>query len=1064
MHTYSGSYDTFVLKLSSAGAYQWHTFYGAIDRDADCSIALDSDGGIYVTGDSNPSWNGPDGQAPLHAPSGNYDAFVLKLSSAGIYQWHTFYGGTDNDFGFAIVLGDSGAVYISGQSSSSWNGPAGQPPLRVHCGNYDAFVLKLSSAGAYQWHTFSPGVSLSDGYFIALNSDEAVYVSGNSTSSWNGPNGQTPLHTYSGNYDTFVLKLSSAGAYQWHAFYGGTSYDRRCSIALDSSGGVYVSGNSGSSWNGPDGQTPFHTYSGSQDIFILKLGGGLISPTTLNFSGSNTSRPISINPEPSNNAWSLSESIPWLTLSTGSGVGPATVTATVTRNGLSPSTYTGLINANVGGQAITVNVSMEVIVPVVTIITPFTGSTVYHSDSLLVKATVTHDAQPLAGAQVKGRIPLDTVTSVSFNLYDDSQHEDGAANDGVYAGRITLYGPLTMPASQNPYTIQVSAAAGGQSGSASATINLTSGNGTPVVALQMDGPSMPDYFTGEQMNITATLAYPDASSHPDTLVLLNVTQPDFKISQVVLTNINANTWIGAYTPPTGKGGHYYLDVRADPPDGLGFVDGWGTKELIVYDDQITLAITPPGGPFKQYESVPIRASAVLNGQPVTGLNLEATIALPDGGTETGLFEYKNGIYQYNYLAHMMGSHTITVSVGPGQYTANPTSAIFSISGSALLATYLKGDFSDYAIYGPPFVVNNDAQKAATEGDQFRVWLKEDKASRITSATFNLLSVFFSANDLDGAVKAGEALHLTLPGIKSWTDVSSAWSREALNFVRFDLPLEFLKHLTDAFIPILAKEMTEAKVAFYLKNGRWDEAARLDLTDDLDLDFATADYQQRIQAGLSANFSSSLDTEVTSIAQDTETWADSVAENLPYLSADEENAYLADLMARNRANLVLSDEIRYMNNSLHMAYELRIARGEPPWWFYAGRTGIKFAWKLINPLGALVVTGYDAGLDYYYASEDIEKDQRMRDLAAHSLDRAFLAERWMWLNLAGGLATVEQAPTASPPVLQKGTIDNVSLVEERTLGIFKNRVYADVSITNPADSGGEAVYVLRALGI
>jgi hypothetical protein len=65
-------------------------------------------------------------------------------------------------------------------------------------------------------------------------------------------------------------------------------------------------------------------------------------------------------PENPTDTWTLSESIPWLTLSSTGGTGPATVTVSVDRSGLSEGSYNGTINASVGVEPVTVNVTMEV--------------------------------------------------------------------------------------------------------------------------------------------------------------------------------------------------------------------------------------------------------------------------------------------------------------------------------------------------------------------------------------------------------------------------------------------------------------------------------------------------------------------------------------------------------------------------------------------------------------------------------------------------------------------------------------------------------------------------------
>jgi hypothetical protein len=145
-----GSYDP-VHSVYIDPVYQWHTFYGSTGSDDyGYGIALDSAGGVYVVGSSPDSWNGPGGESPLNPHGGGYSSIVIvKLDSAGAYQWHTFYGSTDRDYGYGIAVDSSGNVYVSGESYDSWGSP-----LNPHAGggNSDLVIVKLDSAGAYQWH------------------------------------------------------------------------------------------------------------------------------------------------------------------------------------------------------------------------------------------------------------------------------------------------------------------------------------------------------------------------------------------------------------------------------------------------------------------------------------------------------------------------------------------------------------------------------------------------------------------------------------------------------------------------------------------------------------------------------------------------------------------------------------------------------------------------------------------------------------------------------------------------------------------------------------------------
>ncbi len=255
LNAYSGDYDIFVLKLSSSGAVQWNTFFGSSSGyDVGNGIAVDSGGNVYVTGYSNATWG-----SPLNAYSGDDDIFVLKLNSSGAVQWNTFFGSSSGyDVGNGIAVDSGGNIYVTGTSNATWGFP-----LNAYSGGYDIFVLKLSGSGAVQWNTFFGSSSGYDGgNGIAVDSSGNVYVTGASNATWG-----SPLNAYSGESDIFVLKLSSSGAFQWNTFFGSSNgYDNGKGIAVDSSGNVYVTGYSNATWG-----FPLNAYSGDYDIFVLKL-------------------------------------------------------------------------------------------------------------------------------------------------------------------------------------------------------------------------------------------------------------------------------------------------------------------------------------------------------------------------------------------------------------------------------------------------------------------------------------------------------------------------------------------------------------------------------------------------------------------------------------------------------------------------------------------------------------------------------------------------------------------------------------------------------------------------
>lgn len=270
---HSGDRDIVIIKFNREGTYQWHTFCGGTEHDDGRDIAIDQSGDIYVTGQTRSAWNGPMNELPIHAHSNpaspSPEIVIVKLNSDGAYQWHTFYGSTGLDIAYGITVDTSGDIIIAGNSGYTWGGS----PQNSHSGGQDICVVKLSASGGYQWHTFHGSTGADYGYEIGVDSGGNIVVTGESDAAWNGPapGSQPPLNQYSGGEDLVVLKLNSSGEYQYHSFYGSAGSDGGRGIAIDRAGNVYISGYSLAAWDGPGGTGPVNSYTGEEDILVLKL-------------------------------------------------------------------------------------------------------------------------------------------------------------------------------------------------------------------------------------------------------------------------------------------------------------------------------------------------------------------------------------------------------------------------------------------------------------------------------------------------------------------------------------------------------------------------------------------------------------------------------------------------------------------------------------------------------------------------------------------------------------------------------------------------------------------------
>ncbi|MCK4462592.1 MAG: SBBP repeat-containing protein, partial [candidate division Zixibacteria bacterium] len=265
-----GYNDVFVTKLSSSGnSLVYSTYLGGSGGDEGWSIAVDSSGSAYLTGNTYstdfPTLNS------YQTYQGNIDAFVTKLSISGnSLLYSTYLGGSSVDSGMSIAVDGSGSAYVTG-STGSTDFPT-LNPYQNDQGGDDVFVTKLSSLGnSLLYSTYLGGSSLDRVKSIAVDSSGSAYLTGY-TGSTDFPT-LYPYQTDQGGEDVFVTKLSSSGnSLIYSTYLGGSGYDWGYGIAVDDSGSAYVTGSTGST----DFPTlnPYQTDQGGTDVFVTKLSYG----------------------------------------------------------------------------------------------------------------------------------------------------------------------------------------------------------------------------------------------------------------------------------------------------------------------------------------------------------------------------------------------------------------------------------------------------------------------------------------------------------------------------------------------------------------------------------------------------------------------------------------------------------------------------------------------------------------------------------------------------------------------------------------------------------------------
>ena len=298
--THNGFLDIYVLKLNSTGnGLDYSTYYGGTDEDTADSIALDSNGNVYVLG-ATKSADFPTKNAYDDTWNLNYDFVAFKLNSTMTkVEYSTYIGGSGTDYADVIDVDNSGNMYILG-STNSVDFPTTPNAYNTSTnGGLDMVVTKLNSTGdGLEYSTYIGGSAWEGGDWIVTDSLGNAYVIG-TTASTDFPTVNPYNDTHSGLNDVCVFKLNSTGnGLDYSTYIGGSQDDGGRVIRVDSQGCAYLAIDTDSA-NFPIVSAYDSSYNGDVDVGIAKLnstGNGLDFSTF--FGGSDEDSPMGMVLEP----------------------------------------------------------------------------------------------------------------------------------------------------------------------------------------------------------------------------------------------------------------------------------------------------------------------------------------------------------------------------------------------------------------------------------------------------------------------------------------------------------------------------------------------------------------------------------------------------------------------------------------------------------------------------------------------------------------------------------------------------------------------------------------------
>lgn len=237
---HKSGFDAWVVKLNSAGSVEWKKIFGGDNDDKAYSIIQDT-GGKYIFAGTTNSTNGD-----ISSNNGAFDMWVVKLDTDGSILFSKTLGGSDDEAAYDIAQSSDGGYVLAGESKTDML--AGN----INKGGFDAYIAKITNSGTTSFQKLYGGSADESMKSVGITATGVIFAAGETLSNDYDVSGNK------GGADYWVLRLKSNGSLVWAKTYGGTSNDNAHSLAITGNAVVIVgetesnNGNVGMNYGGDD--------------------------------------------------------------------------------------------------------------------------------------------------------------------------------------------------------------------------------------------------------------------------------------------------------------------------------------------------------------------------------------------------------------------------------------------------------------------------------------------------------------------------------------------------------------------------------------------------------------------------------------------------------------------------------------------------------------------------------------------------------------------------------------------------------------------------------------------
>ncbi len=269
--------DIFITKRDIHGNCIWAKSFGSTGADEGASIHASDDGFLYVTGIFLGTVNFNPAQTGFSlTSSGDFDAFALKMDTAGNVLWVRKFGGALIDEGLGVTTDHAHNVYFCGTFASTANFNHIGTSNLTSAGSGDVYICKLNGSGNLIW-VKQIGGTLPDLFGdIEVDKTNNLCITGGFRGSVDFDPGQgIALKTANSGFshDNFIVKWDTAANYMWVATFGSTGAESSKGISINSKNEIINTGHfAGTVDFNPDSVLINNlTATGVVDVYALKL-------------------------------------------------------------------------------------------------------------------------------------------------------------------------------------------------------------------------------------------------------------------------------------------------------------------------------------------------------------------------------------------------------------------------------------------------------------------------------------------------------------------------------------------------------------------------------------------------------------------------------------------------------------------------------------------------------------------------------------------------------------------------------------------------------------------------